>query len=263
MTVSADYKPLVYIANGITTNFVITWSFFDKEVRVVNENGVNLTGYSIYNSGRGGAIIFNEAPKSGKIVILRDVKYNQSIEFNEGENFPAEDYEYSLDRIYMALQELGYEISRCLSLPEKYRDFEDFDNTIVRVRYNKSSLSAPFDWDSSISYDVHDICVFNGGLYINTLPANKGTAPSSSTSGWVKLATSSYTSTEIDTKLDNKANKSDVYTKEQVNTRLDLKADEIDLKNKADKEDVYTKAEVDSKIGDIDSVLDSINGEKI
>lgn len=246
MTVSADYKPLVYIANGITTNFVITWSFFDKEVRVVNENGVNLTGYSIYNSGRGGAIIFNEAPKSGKVVILRDVKYNQSIEFNEGENFPAEDYEYSLDRIYMALQELGYEISRCFALPEKYTDFEDFDKNIVRLRYNHIYLDRPLDWVDSIDYDTSDICLYENCAYVNTITGNKGVIPSSLKSGWVKIGTITYSTSEIESKLSEKADVKEVYSKAEV----DIKVNGV-------------KAEVDSKIGDIDRVLDLINGEVI
>lgn len=69
------------------------------------------------------------------------------------------------------------------------------------------------------------------------------------------INTINATKTEIDTTLDNKANKSDVFTIEQTMTRLNLKADKTALDNKADKSSVYTKTEIDSLIGNIESLL--------
>ena len=67
-----------------------------------------------------------------------------------------------------------------------------------------------------------------------------------------------YTKTEVDAKLDLKANAADVYTKTQVDTALGLKADksttytktEVDtaLALKADASSVYTKSEVDTAL---------------
>ena len=73
-----------------------------------------------------------------------------------------------------------------------------------------------------------------------------------------------YSQAEVDSKLLNKANTSDVYTKQEtytkteVNTALSEKADTsavtTALALKADKADTYTKAEVDDKFDEIDPI---------
>ena len=70
-----------------------------------------------------------------------------------------------------------------------------------------------------------------------------------------------YNKTEVDNKLDLKANASDVYTKNQVDSALALKANAADvytktqtdtaLATKADKSDTYTKEQVDALIYNI------------
>ena len=72
-------------------------------------------------------------------------------------------------------------------------------------------------------------------------------------------ASSVYTKTETDAKLDAKANAADVYTKTEVDNAISSTADlsniytktEVDnaLSDKADASNVYTKAEVDSALG--------------
>ena len=61
-----------------------------------------------------------------------------------------------------------------------------------------------------------------------------------------------YSKTEIDNKLDLKADKSDTYTKAQTDNLLNSKADKTyvdnSLSEKADKSNTYTKSEVDSKL---------------
>ena len=71
--------------------------------------------------------------------------------------------------------------------------------------------------------------------------------------------TNVYTKTDVDTKLDAKANASNVYTKTEVDNAISNKANsssvytktEVNnaLSNKADASNVYTKAEVDSALG--------------
>ena len=67
-----------------------------------------------------------------------------------------------------------------------------------------------------------------------------------------------YSKSEVDSKLNLKANSSDVYTKEQINTSLNAKANASDvytttqidnkLNAKADASDVYTTTQVDTKL---------------
>jgi len=71
----------------------------------------------------GGSIEFAAAPAEGMIItIVRSVVLNQLVRFIEGENFPAADYEYSLDHIVMALQELYQKNARCLQMPPSASD---------------------------------------------------------------------------------------------------------------------------------------------
>lgn len=106
MTVTSEECKISYVGNGKTKEFSVPFKFFDKELSVM-VNGVKGSGYAILqDSSLEGSIYFTEAPLNGtKIVISRDIPLTQNTRFIEGEDFPAEDYENSLDRIYMALQE--------------------------------------------------------------------------------------------------------------------------------------------------------------
>ena len=106
MTVTSEVCKVTYIGNGTTNQFSIPFVFFNNEISVL-VNGEKAQGYSIVqNSLYMGYVSFEVAPADGdKISISRDVPLTQNTRFIEGEDFPAEDYENSLDRIYMALQE--------------------------------------------------------------------------------------------------------------------------------------------------------------
>ena len=112
MTVDSSYTEETYIANGTTTTFPWT-SDYDKTygtlvVTKVDENGNVLatytegTDYTIVNK----SVVFNTAPAEGtRIHLNRHTYRGQEVTFIEGENFPAKDYEDSLDRILMIEQE--------------------------------------------------------------------------------------------------------------------------------------------------------------
>ena len=113
MTVSSGLGIMSYIGNGATKNFAVPYKFFDEELDVYKnktfEKFLKNVDYVIMGSGEddGGSIEFAAAPAEGMIItIVRSVVLNQLVRFIEGENFPAADYEYSLDHIVMALQEL-------------------------------------------------------------------------------------------------------------------------------------------------------------
>lgn len=107
MTVTSEECKVTYIGNGTTKQFSIPFVFFNDEISVL-VNGVIPQGYSIVqNSLYMGYVSFEVAPADGdKISISRAVPLTQNTRFIEGEDFPAKDYENSLDRIYMALQQL-------------------------------------------------------------------------------------------------------------------------------------------------------------
>ena len=156
MTINANYKPIAYVSDGGSVTYYINFVFFNDEVEAVNEDGVKYENYTIIRNSNGkGSIVFGAPLEKGtKVIIRRSVPLVQSVTFNEGGNFPADDFEFSLDRIYMILQGMGYDISRSIVLPEKYKDFEDFDKNIVRFPFNTQSENTPLEWDGSIDYQI-------------------------------------------------------------------------------------------------------------
>lgn len=175
MTLSVSYKPVVYEANGQTISFSVPWKFFGNEIEVKDESGefYDSNSFAIYPSDLGGSVVFTTAPARGKkVIISRKIPLSQSVKFLEGEKFPAKDFEYAVDRLYMALQELSY--------------------------------------DTQVEFE--------------------------------EIVKSIYTKAELDTKF------ADVVTKSLLSAELYK---------------YYTKQETDAKIGQIDDVLDAINGEVV
>ena len=125
MTVQSENSKAVYIANGTTVSFAIPFYFFNHEIIVLTgadrtplEEGID---YELKGAGEqaGGEVVFKTAPEAKtQITIKRYVPLTQLTTFIEGENFPAKDYENSLDRLIMALQTLKENLSRCVSVPD-------------------------------------------------------------------------------------------------------------------------------------------------
>lgn len=108
MTVTNNYDTITYIANGTTTNFPWTYDYDATYGALVVKNEtddityVEGEDYTITNK----TVIFNSAPANGKKIVLSRFTYRgQEVTFIEGEDFPAKDYETSLDRLFMIEQE--------------------------------------------------------------------------------------------------------------------------------------------------------------
>lgn len=144
MTVQADYNIQTYEGNGETKTFTVPFKFFDEEIAVYKGKTFNTyqkgEDYKVENNGNGGEIVFEEAPKSGDFVtIVRSIPLNQLVTFIEGEDFPAHDYEYSLDRIVMALQEMWADLQK-VAIPPAAISVQDFINNY----YTKKEVDATF-----------------------------------------------------------------------------------------------------------------------
>lgn len=121
MTIQTENGKAVYIADGATASFVVPFYFFDDELAVYIGDAVEplAEGYAVTGGGKpeGGEITFAEPPAAeSKITIVRNVELTQLIKFIEGENFPASDFEYALDKIVMALQQLKEIFGRALTI---------------------------------------------------------------------------------------------------------------------------------------------------
>lgn len=257
MTVSANYEEKTYVGDGETVRFPVNFKFFDDEIEVYKDKSfyryVKGGDYTIENKATeyGGAVVFKTAPERGSFVtIIRSVPLNQLVSFIEGEDFPASDYEYSLDRIVMALQEMKEKLTRCAAAPlgEKW---EVFAQKLVK-------LTDEWVWRENVCYQRGALACFgaenaDGELallkwYLCLEDNNIGNSPAQNPNKWLPFG---YGVTAIDVLLAGKIDVSfadEVYTKEEVDNGFG---------------NFYTKEEVDVKIGDIDTVLDVINGEEI
>lgn len=149
MTVQNQVGKAVYVADGNSTSFVIPFYFFNKEISVyvgtnqsAKEEG---TDYTITGSGQpsGGAVIFTTAPASGEVVsIVRNVELTQLVKFMEGEIFPASDFEYSLDKMVMALQQLQERLQECVNIPRGLSlTAEETAALLVIINENKANIA--------------------------------------------------------------------------------------------------------------------------
>ena len=121
MTIYSEQNKVTYIADGQASTYVIPFYFLENNITVY-QNQIEKTkdiDYVIQKNANslGGTILFNKTPnKDDKIIIKRTTKLTQEVMFLEGESFPASDFETSLDKIVMSLQELKESLSRCISI---------------------------------------------------------------------------------------------------------------------------------------------------
>lgn len=148
MTVESQTSKTVYIADGTATTFTVPFYFFNKEIAVYADNTLLSEGtdYTVQGSGdaSGGEITFAVAPVAETVItIVRDVELKQLVKFMEGENFPATDYEKSLDRIIMSLQQLRDKVAECVSIPKgSTMSRDDFCALLILVSQNMESITA-------------------------------------------------------------------------------------------------------------------------
>lgn len=148
MTVQSETAKAVYVADGTGVSYVVPFYFLDKEVAVYFDTSptplTEGTDYTITGAGEptGGEITFATAPAAGTVVtVLRDVALKQLVKFLEGEKFPASDYEYSLDKIIMALQQLKEHLGKCIAIPNALSlTKEDFENLIFELNQNLTTI---------------------------------------------------------------------------------------------------------------------------
>lgn len=139
MTVAADYTPKLYTANGTTTVFPWT-ADYDSTYGTLIVTEVNASGETVqtYVEGtdyniQGKEVVFITAPENGKrIKIDRHTYRGQQTDYIEGEDFPAEDFERSLDRLHMIVQEQDHAITKNKEDIAELRD-DLTDETTARI----------------------------------------------------------------------------------------------------------------------------------
>ena len=214
MTVNTEKSYQKYVGNGETTLFSVPFEFLDEEIIVFKGNSLEVyeKGVDYFISNRD--VVFNTAPTEGEILyITRKVVLKQLVDFINGDSFPAENYEYSLDHITHALQELSLWVDQSWKSPLGTNPKEEMEKLIL----------------SYVGYNLEDR-LHNIDEQIDRLFAMFN---------------------QMSTKLQ------DYYTKTEVDTQ------DVVYYNMVKADIDHVKLEFNAKIGQIDDVLDAINGEKV
>lgn len=128
MTIESEISKVKYTGNGETSIFAVPFKFLKNKngssqlsvyigdnVSPLSEN----KDYTVNGAGEesGGEIIFAKAPAQDELIaIIRNVPATQEIRFIAGEDFPASEYEQSLDKQTMLIQSLQETVSRAIVL---------------------------------------------------------------------------------------------------------------------------------------------------
>jgi hypothetical protein len=120
MTVSVVINRSEQSGNGSSTIFTVPFTLLDQDEVVVYVGGVLQTIATHYSvSDLGGpsfTVTFVTPPPAGSsnVIFQRDVTLTQEVDYQEGENFPAEVQETALDRLTLMVQDTHEKIARAL-----------------------------------------------------------------------------------------------------------------------------------------------------
>ena len=128
LTLLSDISKVNYVADGSTTEFPVPFKFDNNadgtaQLKVYFGDGDNIevltenTDYTVEGSGEEitGKVVFATAPvENVKLAVLRNIPLLQVADYVNGQFFDMEELEKSLDRVYMALQQLNELLSRAL-----------------------------------------------------------------------------------------------------------------------------------------------------
>lgn len=125
MTVTQQASKVIYAGDGARVEFFVPFVFYeaaDLVVLKVAGDGSEQTqkldvDYSVYGGGQNGAVTMAAAPDSHeRLVILRDIAFEQPIDYRANDPFPAETHERGLDRLTLLCQQLEERLSRTFAL---------------------------------------------------------------------------------------------------------------------------------------------------
>lgn len=162
-TLSPTYEPAQYDANGSTTAFPVTWSFFDtSDVIVYVTDSDGDTTILTEGSGAGkftvtapnndysdGATITTGTtyPSGTSITIERSVAYGQDLDI-VGDFIPGDPLETALDKIAAQNQQVKEEIGRTLTIP--VTDPSGLTNEFPSAE-NRAGKIASFDSNGNVT----------------------------------------------------------------------------------------------------------------
>ena len=117
MTVSSQRNKVIYIGNGVATEFAIPFSFLEQEHIKVRQKKNDIQTERTDWEINGGNIVFKTAPESGaEIAIVREVPLTQETDYRDNEILHAETLECNFDKLTMQVQQLAEKQNRAVTV---------------------------------------------------------------------------------------------------------------------------------------------------
>ncbi|MCA8323287.1 hypothetical protein [Burkholderia cepacia] len=123
MTVPIQVPDIDYVGNGVTTSFTFDFAILQSADLVVLLDGIEQTvgaQFSINGIGQddGGTVLFFSAPQLGsRIKIYREVSIKRDTDYQDNGDLLADTVNADFDRIWMALQDSSFGLSRAVRVP--------------------------------------------------------------------------------------------------------------------------------------------------
>ena len=156
MTISSSVTRFSYTGDGVTTVFAIPGYFFDKQdIKVFTRTGnvetalVLDTDYTVSGAGdiAGGEATLLVAPASGANVVINiDPPLTQEVDYNEGDDFPAETHERALDKLTRIAQRLSARLDRALTYSETAAGLLTASEVLERVDDAEDARDKAQEW---------------------------------------------------------------------------------------------------------------------
>ena len=148
MTVSSQTNKVIYIGNGVATEFAIPFSFLEQEHIKVRQKKNDIQTERTDWTVKSGNLIFADAPESGaEIAIVREVPLTQETDYRDNEILHAETLERNFDKLTMQVQQLAEKQGRALLLdvfsdddPNKF--VRDFKNAVATTQNAAQTATA-------------------------------------------------------------------------------------------------------------------------
>lgn len=147
MSVGSGVPYNAHTGNGVTTVFAYGFTLLDAADLVVTINGVVTSAYTVSGLGvaAGGSITFSTAPANGAAVLLeRVIQLVRATEYPPNGDFQSETINNDLDRLWMAVQNVGDVASRAVrvGVPETLSELGVASIRLDKLLYFASSTGA-------------------------------------------------------------------------------------------------------------------------
>ena len=150
MTVSSQRNKVIYVGNGVATEFAIPFSFLEQEHLKVRQKKNDIQTERTDWTVKSGNLVFADAPESGtEIAIVREVPLTQETDYRDNEILHAETLERNFDKLTMQVQQLAEKSARAVTVD--IFDDTQADSLIPSIR------KAVSDCQSAVEATAEDV----------------------------------------------------------------------------------------------------------